>query len=161
VLPSYHSGVLRLSVAVAATGVLVSAASASGSTPGGLARSVIFEWTRGSPGAAWVSMHPAHQRVVSQKQFAYCVRVGRGERLYPTRVTIGGWRSVQINRREIPQRSGWSVRLVIRRKYRGLTSREDWRLQVVRVDGRFRWLLDKSFFKQYRELRRQPKACPE
>jgi hypothetical protein len=121
---------------------------------------VIVEWTTGSPEVAWTTLHPAHQRVVSQKQFAYCVRVGRGERLYPTRVTIGGWRKVRINRREIPQRSGWSGRLVIKRTDRGVTSRDDWRLQVVQVEQRFRWLLDKASFKQYRELRRQPKSCP-
>ena len=141
--------------------VVVLPASAGTSRPADLARAVIVEWTAGSPEVAWKTLHPAHQRVVSQRKFAYCVRGGRGEKIYPTRVAIASSRKVEIDRPEIAQHMGWTVRLVVRRHAGRQWLISDWRLQVVRTHRGLRWLLDPSSFEQYRRFRHEPKTCPE
>src|SRR5438034_823628 len=129
---------MRVFGALLAVGALTGIASASTDTPPSLARYVIVQWTTGSPERAWASLHPAQQRIVSRRHFAYCVRAGRGERLYPTRVTVAGSSKVRINRAEIPQRSGWSVRLVVTRTAAGRKTRDNWTLEVVQVRQRYR-----------------------
>jgi hypothetical protein len=88
------------------------------------------------------------------------VRAGRGERLYPTRVTVDEVTPVEISRAEIPQRSGWSVHLVIRQHYGQKWTREPWSLEVVRTPHGLRWLLDKSSIRDYRRFRTSPRICP-
>lgn len=124
---------------------------ASSSAPSRYARDIVTQLTIGSPEAAWRSLHPAHQKVAPRGQFARCVRLMRGASVFHIRVTVGGWRKVSIGRAEIPQRSGWSVRLVITRRGSGVKFKEDRKLQVVQVGRRLRWLLDVSTYSQYRK----------
>lgn len=141
---------MRALAVLIAAGALTGVANAVSSTPATFARAVILQWTNGSPETAWASLHPAHQKVVSRGQFAHCVRANQGERVGRIRVRIGGWRKVTIARSEIPQRTGWSVRLVVTQQNGGVKDRETRRLEVVRVADGFRWLLDKRSFDLYR-----------
>jgi hypothetical protein len=144
-------GVVRFFAALIVTGALVGMGGASSSAPSRYARDIVTQLTIGSPEAAWRSLHPAHQKVTPRGQFARCVRLMRGASVFHIRVTVGGWRKVSIGRAEIPQRSGWSVRLVITRRGSGVKFKEDRKLQVVQVGRRLRWLLDKSTYSQYRK----------
>jgi len=149
-------------VFVAAAALIVTASgSASLSSPGALARSVALEWMTGSPAHVWQTLHPAQQRVVTRAKFAYCVRVGRGQRLYPHRVKVLNVTPVKISRAEIPQHSGWSVRLLDMQRIGDHWERNPWSLQVVRTPHGLRWLLDKPSIDGYRRFRQSPHTCPE
>jgi len=152
---------MRALLVVAAALLVTASGAASVTKPATLARSVVVEWTTGSPERAWQTMHPAEQRIVTRAHFAYCVRVGRGQRLYPTRVKVLKVTPVKISRAEIPQRSGWSVRLLEMQRTGGSWERNPWRMQVVRTPHGLRWLLDKPSFEGYRRFGQSQDLCPE
>ncbi|TMK77100.1 MAG: hypothetical protein E6G45_10975 [Actinobacteria bacterium] len=140
----------RIVVALIFAGALAGAAGASPANPPTFVRGVMTQLTAGSPEAAWKFLHPAHQKVAPRGQFARCVRVMRGGSTARTKVTVASWREVRINRREIPQQSGWSVRVVVTRHEGGVTLRENRGLEVVQVGSRLRWLLTRSTYDAYR-----------
>src|SRR5262245_25556665 len=107
---------MRALLVVCAALVVTASGSASATKPATLARSVVVEWTTGSSEGAWEAPHPAGQPGGTRGHFGYCVRVGRGQRLYPTRVTVQKVTPIKISRREIPQHSGWSVRLLVKQR---------------------------------------------
>ena len=151
---------MRALLAVCAALLLTASGSASVTKPATLARSVVIELTTGSPERGWETLHPAEQRIVTRAHFGYCVRRGRGQRLYPTRVQVLKVTPTRISRPEIPQHSGWTVRILVKQLTGGHWERTPWPLQVVRTRHGLRWLLDKSTFDGYRRFQQSPDLCP-
>ena len=151
---------MRALLVVGAALLVTASGSAAVTKPAMLARSAVVEWTTGSPERAWQTMHPAEQRVATRAHFGYCVRAARGQRLYPTRVQVLKVTPVRISRAEIPQHSGWSVRLLVTQRIGGRSERTPWPLQVVRTRHGLRWLLDKASYDGYRRFQQSPDLCP-
>ena len=151
---------MRALLVVGAALLVTASGSASVTKPATLARSVVVESTTGSPERAWETMHPAEQRVATRAHFGYCVRRNRGQRLYPTRVKVLKVTPVRISRHEIPQHSGWTVRILVTQQIGGHSERTPWPLQVVRTRHGLRWLLDKSTYDGYRRYQQSQDLCP-
>jgi hypothetical protein len=119
---------------------------------------------------SWKQMHPDHQRLVSHAQYARCesgplmgtqyvVRGGKVQPVIHVVVDVVRVRKHEIAFREIPQRTAERVSMDIRyatRDWHG--GRLSWAVDVVRVNGNWRWLLDQGTIGY---VRAHPGACWE
>jgi hypothetical protein len=130
--------------------------------PGGYAKRVLEQVTRPATiGQAWDTLHPAHQRIVSRHRFIHCVRSGLGDRPYHFAFEVRGWRGQSVSYAEIPQHYVTRVRLRETAWLGSFRTSSPRNLDVLRVAGQWRWLLDRATYRQYVKFRDQQRICPE
>jgi hypothetical protein len=132
-----------LAVALAAL-VLAPAAATAAETPGGFITRILRDEIHGQWALQWQSLHPGHQKLITESQYVACSRVmgtdfATGNEVF----RVLSVRDDPIAVRGVPQRTSKLVTITLRQrdKANGLT----YHLHAVRVHGRWTWILGKRF----------------
>lgn len=135
-----------LAAAVSAVGLLgASAGTAAKGQPGAVATAVkvVRQYERnGSPAVAYALLDPVQRHLIPRARFIRCTLAGWADNLPRATIRVLGAWTFAVRTRRIPQARGVVVSIVETFLSKPHVEIDPWHVQLVRVEGSWRWLLD-------------------
>jgi hypothetical protein len=132
-----------LAIVLAAAAAGCGGGGRSGESAGAFMTRILQEELAGRWAAQWGELHPGHQKLITRAQYVLCSEeIGTNVETGRETFAVRSVRDQPIHVRGVPERTAKLVTIQLRQPGSGV---ETYRLHAVRDQGRWTWILGRSF----------------